>query len=159
MKDRGHDGPVAEFRPAALGASGSRRPRLVSRLKTFRHSFHENSHHCQSHCWRQETCATTHTTHVIEVGDVTAGIVVATEGGLRFFAASLTFKSLDLAIFPSIAEASGPHANKFVSVVTQHEASMITKALLVTVTAIVTALFLSAFRKRANLRTFSLMKQ
>ncbi|EIM29986.1 hypothetical protein [Microvirga lotononidis] len=47
-----------------------------------------------------------HTTHVIEVGDVTAGIVVATEGGFRFFAAGLKFKSLDLTIFPSIADAS-----------------------------------------------------
>ncbi|MPR12456.1 hypothetical protein [Microvirga tunisiensis] len=47
-----------------------------------------------------------HTTHVIEVGDVTAGIVVATEGGFRFFAAGIRFKALDLAIFPSIADAS-----------------------------------------------------
>ncbi|MPR08926.1 MULTISPECIES: hypothetical protein [Microvirga] len=54
-----------------------------------------------------------HTTHVIEVGDVTAGIVVATEGGFRFFAASLTFKSLDLAIFPSIAHASRAAREKF----------------------------------------------
>lgn len=47
-----------------------------------------------------------YTTHVIEVGHVTAGIVVATEGGFRFFAAGLKFKSLDLAIFPSIADAN-----------------------------------------------------
>ncbi|PVE24032.1 hypothetical protein DC522_13110 [Microvirga sp. KLBC 81] len=47
-----------------------------------------------------------HTTHVIEVGDVTAGIVVAVEGGFRFFAAGFAFKSLDLTVFASIEEAS-----------------------------------------------------
>ncbi|WP_201835811.1 hypothetical protein [Microvirga zambiensis] len=54
-----------------------------------------------------------HSTHVIEVGNVTAGIVVATEGGFRFFAAGLAFKSLDLAIFPSIADASRAARAKF----------------------------------------------
>lgn len=46
-----------------------------------------------------------HKTHVIEVGEVTAGIVVAIESGFRFFAAGPAFKALDLAIFASIEEA------------------------------------------------------
>ncbi|QRM32442.1 hypothetical protein [Microvirga sp. VF16] len=54
-----------------------------------------------------------HTTHVIEVGDVTAGIVVAIDGGFRFFAAGLTFKPLDLVIFPSIEDASRAARAKF----------------------------------------------
>ncbi|WP_201833751.1 hypothetical protein [Microvirga zambiensis] len=54
------------------------------------------------------------TTHVIEVGEVTAGIVVSTEGGFRFFAAGLAFKSLDLAIFASIEEASRAARAKFI---------------------------------------------
>jgi len=45
-------------------------------------------------------------THVIEVGEVTAGILVAVEGGFRFFAAGLPFRSLDLAIFRTIEDAS-----------------------------------------------------
>jgi hypothetical protein len=47
-----------------------------------------------------------HATHVIEVGETTAGIVVSTEGGFRFFAAGHEFKSLDLAMFSTIEEAS-----------------------------------------------------
>jgi hypothetical protein len=46
------------------------------------------------------------TTHVIEVGDTTAGIVVATEGGFRFFAADRDFRALDLEVFRSIAAAT-----------------------------------------------------
>jgi hypothetical protein len=87
------------------------------------------------------------TTHVIEVGDVTAGIVVATEGGFRFFAAGLRFKSLDLTIFPSIADASRAARAKLA----RHppEIRMNTNSLLIAITAIVTVLFLSAFRVQA----------
>jgi hypothetical protein len=46
------------------------------------------------------------TTHVIEVGDVTAGIIVAIKGGFRFFAAERAFKSLDLAVFSTIEDAN-----------------------------------------------------
>lgn len=47
-----------------------------------------------------------HTTHVIEIGNVTAGIIVATKGGFRFFAAEKTFSSLDLELFRSIKDAN-----------------------------------------------------
>ncbi|WP_112662761.1 hypothetical protein [Microvirga flavescens] len=46
------------------------------------------------------------TAHVIEVGDVTAGIVVAERGGFRFFTAERLFKALDGAVFRTIAEAN-----------------------------------------------------
>ncbi|MGO4707326.1 hypothetical protein AB4072_16300 [Microvirga sp. 2MCAF38] len=44
--------------------------------------------------------------YVIEVGETTAGIVVAEEGGFRFFTAEHLFRALDGAVFRSIAEAS-----------------------------------------------------
>jgi hypothetical protein len=45
-------------------------------------------------------------THVIEVGNITAGIIVAIKGGFRFFAAERAFRSLDLAVFATVEEAS-----------------------------------------------------
>jgi len=37
--------------------------------------------------------------HVIEVGEITAGIVVLEHGGFRFFASERTFSSLEGALF------------------------------------------------------------
>jgi hypothetical protein len=45
-------------------------------------------------------------THVIEVNNVTAGIIVGIKGGFRFFAAERAFKSLDLAVFSTVEDAS-----------------------------------------------------
>jgi hypothetical protein len=44
--------------------------------------------------------------HVIEVGDITAGIVVLERGGFRFFAAERPFHALDGALFRTIDHAT-----------------------------------------------------
>ena len=44
--------------------------------------------------------------HVIEVGDITAGIVVLERGGFRFFASDRPFHGLDGALFRTIDHAT-----------------------------------------------------
>ena len=43
--------------------------------------------------------------HVIEVGEITAGIVVLEKGGFRFFASERAFHSLEGALFRTIDHA------------------------------------------------------
>ena len=47
------------------------------------------------------------TANVIEIGDITAGIVVFERGGFRFFAAERAFHALEGRFFRSIDEATG----------------------------------------------------
>ena len=49
------------------------------------------------------------TAHIIEIEEIAAGVIVATQGGFRFFAAEAAFRSLDREVFRSIA-----HANRAV---------------------------------------------
>jgi len=44
--------------------------------------------------------------HVIEVGEITAGIVVLEHGGFRFFASERPFHSLEGALFRTIDQAA-----------------------------------------------------
>lgn len=44
--------------------------------------------------------------HIIEIDDIAAAVIVATEGGFRFFAAEAAFRSLDRGVFCSIARAN-----------------------------------------------------
>ena len=44
--------------------------------------------------------------HVIEVGEITAGIVVLEKGGFRFFASERPFHPLEGALFRSIDQAA-----------------------------------------------------
>ena len=44
--------------------------------------------------------------HVIEVGEITAGIVVREKGGFRFFASERAFHSLEGALFRTIDQAA-----------------------------------------------------
>ena len=44
--------------------------------------------------------------HVIEVGDITAGIVVLEQGGFRFFAAERAFHPLEGALFRTLDHAT-----------------------------------------------------
>ena len=46
------------------------------------------------------------TAHVIEVGDITAGIVVLERGGLRFFASDRAVQALEGALFRTIEQAT-----------------------------------------------------
>ena len=46
------------------------------------------------------------TAHVIEVGDITAGIVVPERGGLRFFASDRAVQALEGALFRTIEQAT-----------------------------------------------------
>lgn len=48
-------------------------------------------------------------TRIIEIDEIAAGVIVATQGGFRFFAAEAAFRSLDQEVFRSIA-----HANRAV---------------------------------------------
>ena len=43
---------------------------------------------------------------IIEIGDITAGIVVAERGGFRFFSSEHRFDGLDRTVFRSVAHAS-----------------------------------------------------
>lgn len=43
--------------------------------------------------------------HVIEVGDVTAGIVILEQGGFRFFASERAFRPLEGALFRTLDQA------------------------------------------------------
>ena len=45
--------------------------------------------------------------HVIEVGEITAGIVVLEKGGFRFFASERAFHSLEGALFRTLDRAAG----------------------------------------------------
>ncbi len=44
--------------------------------------------------------------HVIEVGEVTAGIVVLEPGGVRFFAAGRPFQALEGTLFRTLGQAT-----------------------------------------------------
>jgi hypothetical protein len=44
--------------------------------------------------------------HVIEVGEITAGIVVLEQGGFRFFASERPFQPLEGALFRTIDQAA-----------------------------------------------------
>ena len=44
--------------------------------------------------------------HVIEVGDITAGIVVFEQDGVRFFASERPFHPLDYALFRTVDQAT-----------------------------------------------------
>jgi hypothetical protein len=46
------------------------------------------------------------TAHVIEVGDITAGIVVLERAGLRFFASDRAVQALEGALFRTIEQAT-----------------------------------------------------
>ncbi|MPR07492.1 hypothetical protein [Microvirga tunisiensis] len=92
-----------------------------------------------------------HTTYVIEVGDVTAGIDVAVEGSFRFFTAGLAFGLATWRSLPQSRTPAGRHVNNSASVAEQPcEVSTSTKALPVTVVAVATALFVLAFRLQAS---------
>jgi hypothetical protein len=105
-KDCGHDEPLDERNLASNGPPRARQPRLVSALKRSFFLAFESPH--VSACPRagRKFMVMSTTTHVIEIGHVTAGIIVAIKGGFRFFAAERAFKSLDLAIFPTIEDAN-----------------------------------------------------
>jgi hypothetical protein len=57
---------------------------------------------------RPEICvmASAHSAHVIEVGDIAAGIVVLEQGGFRFFAAERAFHPLEGALFRTLDQAT-----------------------------------------------------
>ncbi|MBM6595203.1 hypothetical protein [Microvirga pudoricolor] len=105
LKDCDHDEPSSEQDLVPNGSPRPRRPRLVSVLKR---GLPASDHLPVSAALsgRQKVMLMSTTTHVIEVGDVTAGIIVAIKGGFRFFAAERAFKSLDLAVFPTIEDAN-----------------------------------------------------
>ena len=44
--------------------------------------------------------------HVIEVGEITAGIVVLEQGGFRFFASERPFRPLEGALFRTLDQAT-----------------------------------------------------
>jgi hypothetical protein len=53
------------------------------------------------------------TARVIEIGEVTAGIVVPEPGGVRFFSSSRDFDPLDGAIFRSVEQAAKAARERF----------------------------------------------
>jgi hypothetical protein len=74
---------------------------------------------CVSVClagWRDPLCRTVDqkreetlvmaSAHVIEVGEIAAGIVILEQGGFRFFASDRAFRSLEGALFRTIDQAT-----------------------------------------------------